>query len=120
VPERPVPERPVPERPVAEERPGPLGPIFPPRPAAESEVTTETGPAAPAAFITGAVAASPAGAIPAGELRNALDLLLRYAAGVEAATPPPATPPAAAPDPKHPKLCDGRPLGLAAEAGGDT
>ena len=116
VPEWPVPERPVaerlgPGRSAAEERPGPLGPIFPPRPAAESEVAPMAGPATPAAFNAGAVA-SLAGAIPAGELRNALDLLLRYAAHVEGATPRPAAP--------EPKLCDGKPFGITAETGDDT
>ena len=64
------------------------------------------------AFTAGAAASSLADAIPAGELRNALDLLLRYAARVEGATPR-----LAAPDSK---TCGGKPFGIAAETGGDT
>jgi hypothetical protein len=71
-----------------------------------------TGAATPVAFTAGAVASSLADTIPAGELRNALDLLLRYAAHVEGTTPRPATP--------EPKICDGKPFGIAAETGGDT
>jgi hypothetical protein len=115
-PKSPAPERPAPKRPVAEERPGPLGPIFPPRPAAESEVAPmadpATGAVTPVAFTAGTVASSLADGIPAGELRNALDLLLRYAARVEGAAPRPATP--------DPKICDGKAFGIAAETGGDT
>lgn len=67
------------------------------------------GPAAPA-FDAGAVA-SLADTIPAGELRNALNLLLRYAAG--GGSP-------ARPAPRDPKLGDGEPFGIAAETGGDA
>jgi hypothetical protein len=97
----------------------PLGPIFPPRPAAEVEVAPIAGsPAvpAPAAINAGVVSSSLADSLPADqvELRNALDLLLRYAAhigGDESAAPPAVT---------EPKLCDGKPFGIAAETGGDT
>jgi hypothetical protein len=47
------------------------------------------------------------------ELRNALDLLLRYAASIEGdETAPPSPMP-------EPKLCEGKPFGIIAEAGGD-
>jgi hypothetical protein len=71
-----------------------------------------TATATPGAFTAGAAASSLADQIPAGELRNALDLLLRYAACVEGTRPRPATP--------EPKSCDGNPLGITAETGGDA
>jgi hypothetical protein len=76
----------------------PLGPIFPPRPAAEIEVAPDPVSAAPAVVF------SAAGGVPESELRNALDLLLRYAAHVDRATPRPVPP---------------EPYGIAAEAGGE-
>jgi hypothetical protein len=96
------------------ERLAPLGPIFPPRPAAEAEAGPV--PAPPAALGTaGVTVSSLADTLPAGdtELRNALELLLRYAArcgGDETAAPPPAPS----------KACDSKPFGIAAEAGGDV
>jgi hypothetical protein len=101
------------------ERPGPLGPIFPPRPAADAEVTPVPEPAiapvagAPVAVNAGGVIASFADTVPAAdtELRNALDLLLRYAARFgadEAAAPRPAT------------QDTGKPFGIVAEAGGEA
>jgi hypothetical protein len=101
---------------VPRERLAPLGPIFPPRPAAEAE--TGPVPAPPAASgPAGITVSSLADILPAGdtELRNALDLLLRYAArcgGDESAVPRPASP--------DPEVCDGKPFGIAAEAGGDV
>ncbi|MCW2863236.1 MAG: hypothetical protein JWP48_4944 [Actinoallomurus sp.] len=98
------------------ERLAPLGPIFPPRPAAEAE--TGPVPAPPAASGAMAVTVSSlADTLPAGdtELRNALELLLRYAArcgGDETAVPRPAPP--------DPEVCDSKPFGIAAEAGGDV
>ncbi|HZE34343.1 MAG TPA: hypothetical protein VE198_23270 [Actinoallomurus sp.] len=95
-----------------------MGPIFPPRPAAEVEVVpvvdSPAGPAS-AAFNSGAVASSLADTVPADqtELRNALGLLLRYAArieGDETAVPPPVT---------EASLCDGKPFGIATETSGD-
>jgi hypothetical protein len=70
------------------------------------------GGAAPVGFSSGSVASSLADAIPAGELRNALNLLLRYAACFEGTTARPALP--------DPKICDGKPFGIAAETGGDS
>jgi hypothetical protein len=100
------------------ERPGSLGAIFPPRPAADAEVTSMSGPAVAPAGATVAVnagggVASFAETVPAAdtELRNALDLLLRYAArfgGDEAAVPRPAMQ-----DP-------GKAFGIVAETGGET
>jgi hypothetical protein len=100
------------------DRPGPLGPIFPPRPAAEVEVApVAPAPAVivpPAAFTAQAVAALE-GVIPATatELRNALDLLLRYAAHL------PIDPIDEVP--VRPTMKGERkPFGIAAEAGGDV
>jgi hypothetical protein len=96
----------------------PLGPIFPPREAAEIEVVPvvdSPGGHASAAFDAGAVASSLADTLPAdqAELRNALDLLLRYAARIEGGeTAAPATA-------AEPKPCDGKPFGIAAEPSGD-
>jgi hypothetical protein len=102
----------------ARERARPLGPIFPPRPAAEVEVVpvadSPEGPAS-AAFDAGEVASSLAGTLAADqtELRKALDLLLRYAARIEGGETP-------APLPvTESRLCDGRPFGIATETSGD-
>ncbi|GLY77458.1 hypothetical protein [Actinoallomurus sp. CA-142502] len=99
---------------VAREGAPPLGPIFPPRPAAEAETTPVSGPASGpvAASAPVPVAAGPAAeARPGTELRDALDLLMRYAARFGIGEP--GTPEPAPPDP-------GTPFGVVAEAGGDT
>jgi hypothetical protein len=98
------------------EHPAPLGPIFPPRPAAEAEPGPVPEP--PAALGPAAVTVSSlADTLPAGdtELRNALELLLRYAArceGGDGAVPCPALP--------DPEIRDSAPFGIAADAGGDV
>jgi hypothetical protein len=95
-----------------------LGPIFPPRPAAEAEVgpvvNSPDGHASDA-FNAGAVASSLADTLPAdqAELRNALDLLLRYAAHIEGDET------AASPPVSEARLCDGKPFGIATETSGD-
>ena len=95
-----------------------LGAIFPPRPAAEVEVgpaVDSPGGHASDAVNAGAVASSLADTLPAdqAELRNALDLLLRYAAHIEGdqtGASPPVT---------EARLCDGKPFGIATETSGD-
>jgi hypothetical protein len=114
---------------VARERSAPLGPIFPPRPAAEAE--TAPGPVAAGAPVP--VAAGPAAeARPESELRDALDLLMRYAARFGAADadpprpaphspdPPRPAPPGSPPRDSGPPPDPGPPSGVVAEAGGDA
>jgi hypothetical protein len=91
----------------ARERSEPLGPIFPPRPAAEAETTPGLVAGAPVP-----VAAGPAAEVrPETELRDALDLIRRYAErfGTGDAAASLAAPPDTGPPP-----------GFVAEAGGDA
>lgn len=86
------------DRAPAADHAAPIGPIFPPRPAAEIEVAPGPVSAAPA------VLSSAADGVPESDLRNALDLLRRYAAQVEEGASGPVSPGA---------------YGFAAEAGGE-
>jgi hypothetical protein len=101
------------------ERQGPLGAIFPPRPAAEAEAEGEVVPVVPMsvpdvivppAALTAQVVATIKGAVPDAELRNALDLLLRYVACL----------PIEEPAPRPTAQGERKPFGIAAEAGGDV